>query len=67
LNHDGIVAIKEKLWQAEDNCYRARCAFDGQDLTTMYGESGRTKESILAGYEEEVERWTRALKEAQRS
>ncbi len=45
-------AIVKILDQSKgDDLWRAMCAFKGCDLTQTYGESGRTRQAILDGYQ----------------
>lgn len=69
MNPDIIHAVKSQLGNAEDNLHRAKAAFRGLDEKRMgeqYGQSGRTRAEIVAEYTAEVERWKRALAEAER-
>lgn len=69
MNHDIIEAVQGRLGNAQDNLHRARAAFRGLTVEQMgeqYGESGETRAEVVAGYECEVERWKRALEDAQR-
>ena len=68
MNPDIVKAVQAQLGNAQDNLHRARAAFRGlspQELSEQpYGESGRTRAQIVAGYEEEEARWLKALDDA---
>lgn len=59
-----LRGLEADLANAQDNLYRAQCAFRGHDLTELYGESGNTKGSIVADYQEWETRAKTALDEA---
>lgn len=56
-----LIEIAEAyLANAQDNLYRARMAARAVDASAQYGQSGRTLNQIIAGYEE----WEREALEA---
>lgn len=59
-------AVTDRLGVALDDLRRAKAAFrmySAEGMRELHGESGKTREEVLAGYEDEVERWGRALME----
>lgn len=54
-------AVQQMLGNAEDNLYRAKRSFTGSDLSAQHGQSGKTRAEILAEYQEDYDRWQRAL------
>ena len=58
-----INGLKADLDNAGDNLYRASAAFRGMPPTMLqeeYGQSGRTRQDIIDGYQ----RWYNAAKKA---
>ncbi len=44
--------VDKDLHEAEDNLYRAKFAFKGQNLNEKYGQSNDTKKEIIEGYKQ---------------
>ena len=66
-NPDVLFALRCQLGNAVDNHVRAKMAFRGLSASEMqkeHGESGQTRQAVLDGYREEVERWERAIADA---
>jgi hypothetical protein len=64
-NKDDIKqAILSQLGNAEDNLHRANAAFRGlgtKELAEQHGDSDQSRKQVLEGYQQEVDRWKRAL------
>lgn len=62
-----IAALEQDAANAADNLYRAKSAFAGADLNKVYGESGKTRRSIIAEYNTWFNAAEKALTEAKES
>jgi hypothetical protein len=66
-NNEYLIDLANRdLSNARDNLYRARAAARGSDPSRQWGQSGRTLNEIIAGYEEWESRALAALEHAQK-
>lgn len=66
VNKDIEEAVRGRLGQAQDDLYRARRAFSrisASDMNLEWGESGKSRASVLQNYEDENRRWEVALRD----
>ena len=61
MNEDAITAVRIQLGNAADNLHRARAAARSVDASKPYGQSGKTLQQIVDGYQAEYDRWQQAL------
>lgn len=65
MKTDVLEIVKNALGGAEDNLFRANRAFGrmtDEELSLEHGQSGRTRGSILAGYQDDKTRLERCIK-----
>lgn len=63
MNKDITEALQDKLGNAQDNLYRAKCATRFHDPSQLWGQSGQTLGEIISGYQAGVDRWEAAIKQ----
>lgn len=61
MNQDIVKLVREKLGYACDNLHRAKSAAQRCDPSKEWVQSGQTLNEIVAGYQQEYDRWVKAL------
>jgi len=61
MQNDVAKIVKDRQGVAEDDLRRATLSFRGQGLSQLHGESGKTRQEILEGYQRRCDHLSKCL------